>query len=177
AWAETASPNAATTPSRFIIESFSLPLDHRYPSIRLSGSGQKALVSGASIIPDFGPRALNPRRCRTRGAGNHLPLASQPPRTVRARSYPVPSDPDLSGDSNRAVGHVRVPADGRGAADRRTQPERRETERVRVRLPGVRGLAQPVRCSLLPDRDPVHRVRSRSGIPVPVGGKPGPYGL
>src|SRR3954462_14764979 len=39
-----------------------------------------------------------------------------------------------------------------------------------MRLPRVRGFAQPVRRALLPGRDPVHRLRSRSGVPVSLGG-------
>src|SRR6476659_3340786 len=41
-----------------------------------------------------------------------------------------------------------------------------------MRLPRVRGRAGRVRRPLLPGRDPVHRVRSRSGIPLSVGGQP-----
>src|SRR5689334_390342 len=41
-----------------------------------------------------------------------------------------------------------------------------------MRLPRVRGRARRVRRPLLPGRDPVHRLRPRSGIPVPVGGQP-----
>src|SRR5690606_13463546 len=43
-----------------------------------------------------------------------------------------------------------------------------------MRLSRVRGSAQPVRRALLPDRDPVHRVRPRSRVPVSVGGQPRP---
>src|SRR3954470_21164292 len=39
-----------------------------------------------------------------------------------------------------------------------------------MRLPGVRGRPRRVRRPLLPGRDPVHRVRPRSGVPVPMGG-------
>src|SRR3954462_10618129 len=41
-----------------------------------------------------------------------------------------------------------------------------------MRLPGVRGRPRRIRRPLLPGRDPVHRVRPRSGVPVPVGGQP-----
>src|SRR6476620_9637973 len=41
-----------------------------------------------------------------------------------------------------------------------------------MRLPRVRGCARRVRRALLPGRDPVHRLRPRSGLPVPVGGQP-----
>src|SRR5947209_14109134 len=41
-----------------------------------------------------------------------------------------------------------------------------------MRLPGVRGRARRVRRALLSGRDPVHRLRPRGGIPVPVGGEP-----
>src|SRR5689334_13394267 len=41
-----------------------------------------------------------------------------------------------------------------------------------MRLPGVRGRSRRVRCALLPGRNPVHRFRPRSGVPVPVGGQP-----
>src|SRR4029079_10463 len=41
-----------------------------------------------------------------------------------------------------------------------------------MRLPGLRGRPRPVRRPLLSGRDPVHRVRPRSGIPIPVGSQP-----
>src|SRR3954462_13990412 len=41
-----------------------------------------------------------------------------------------------------------------------------------MRLPGVRGRPRRVRRALLPGRDPVHRVRPRGRVPVPVGGQP-----
>src|SRR4051812_33777438 len=41
-----------------------------------------------------------------------------------------------------------------------------------MRLPGVRRRPRRVRRALLFGRDPVHRVRPRSGVPVPVGGQP-----
>src|SRR4051794_8856206 len=39
-----------------------------------------------------------------------------------------------------------------------------------MRLPGLRGQPRRVRRPLLPRRDPVHRLRSRGGFPVPLGG-------
>src|SRR6476469_8415829 len=41
-----------------------------------------------------------------------------------------------------------------------------------MRLPRVRGCQGRVRRPLLSRRDPVHRLRSRSGLPVPLGGQP-----
>src|SRR6476620_5673362 len=41
-----------------------------------------------------------------------------------------------------------------------------------MRFPGVRGRPRRVRRPLLPRRHPVHRLRPRSGVPVPVGGQP-----
>src|ERR1043165_6858536 len=41
-----------------------------------------------------------------------------------------------------------------------------------MRLPGLRGQPRPVRRPLLPGRDPVHRVRHRGGLSVPLGGQP-----
>ena len=48
---------------------------------------------------------------------------------------------------------------------------RREALAVRVRLRGVRGRAHEVRRALLPRRDPVHPVRPRDRLPLPVGGR------
>src|SRR4051794_26186535 len=39
-----------------------------------------------------------------------------------------------------------------------------------MRLSRVRGQPRAVRRALLPDRDPVHRLRSRSRLPLPLGG-------
>src|SRR6476469_5470198 len=41
-----------------------------------------------------------------------------------------------------------------------------------MRLPRVRGRPSRVRRPLLPSRDPVHRLRPRGGVPVPLGGQP-----
>src|SRR5206468_4668082 len=41
-----------------------------------------------------------------------------------------------------------------------------------MRLPGVRGCPRGVRRPLLSGRDPVHRFRPGSRLPVPVGGQP-----
>src|SRR6185437_12830804 len=41
-----------------------------------------------------------------------------------------------------------------------------------MRLSRVRGRPSRVRCPLLPGRHPVHRLRSRSGVPVPLGREP-----
>src|SRR3954454_17419271 len=41
-----------------------------------------------------------------------------------------------------------------------------------MRLPRVRGRPRRVRRALLSRRDPVHRIRPRSGLPVPLGGEP-----
>src|SRR5438477_8841021 len=41
-----------------------------------------------------------------------------------------------------------------------------------MRLPRVRRRPRRVRRPLLPGRDPVHRLRPRSGVPLPVGGEP-----
>src|SRR5438034_9649404 len=41
-----------------------------------------------------------------------------------------------------------------------------------MRLPSLRGRPRRVRRALLSRRDPVHRVRSGSGVPVPLGGQP-----
>src|SRR6478672_8963800 len=38
-----------------------------------------------------------------------------------------------------------------------------------MRFPGVRGQPRPVRCALLSGRDPVHRVRHRGGLSLPLG--------
>src|SRR3954462_11456921 len=40
-----------------------------------------------------------------------------------------------------------------------------------MRLPGLRGQPRPVRRALLPRRDPVHHLRPRSGLPLPLGGQ------
>src|SRR6185369_2754298 len=40
-----------------------------------------------------------------------------------------------------------------------------------MRLPRVRGCARRVRRPFLPGRDPLHRFRPRSGVPLPVGRK------
>src|SRR5437879_6321797 len=39
-----------------------------------------------------------------------------------------------------------------------------------MRLRAVRGRADALRCALLPGRHPVHHLRPRSRLPVPVGG-------
>src|SRR4051812_48836234 len=39
-----------------------------------------------------------------------------------------------------------------------------------MRFRSLRRCAAPVRCALLPGLDPVHHLRSRSGVPVPLGG-------
>src|SRR5687767_1662866 len=39
-----------------------------------------------------------------------------------------------------------------------------------MRVPGLRGQPGPVRRALLPRRDPVHHLRHRGGVPVPLGG-------
>src|SRR5207248_658118 len=41
-----------------------------------------------------------------------------------------------------------------------------------MRLPRVRGCPRRVRCPLLPGGDPVHRLRPRSSVPLPLGGQP-----
>src|SRR6476660_2171780 len=41
-----------------------------------------------------------------------------------------------------------------------------------MRLPGLRGCARRVRRPFLPRRHPVHRLRPRGRLPVPVGGQP-----
>src|SRR5258706_13429642 len=38
-----------------------------------------------------------------------------------------------------------------------------------MRIPRLRRLAQPVRCAFLSGSDSVHHLRSRSGVPVPMG--------
>jgi NADH-quinone oxidoreductase subunit A len=45
-------------------------------------------------------------------------------------------------------------------------PNAEKLNRVRMRLPRVRGPAQPVRRPVLSGRDPVHHLRSGSGVPV-----------
>src|SRR5262249_9164326 len=82
----------------------------------------------------------------------------------------ISADPDLPDHRARPVLGLRLPANGRRPPDRCAQPERREAERVRVRLPRLRGPAQPVRRALLPGGNPVHRLRPRGGVPVPLGG-------
>src|SRR5438067_2030773 len=44
-----------------------------------------------------------------------------------------------------------------------------------MRFPGVRGRPRRVRRPFLPGRHPVHRVRPRNRVPVPVGGEPRLY--
>src|SRR5687767_15088442 len=39
-----------------------------------------------------------------------------------------------------------------------------------MRVPGLRGQPGPVRRALLPRRDPVHHLRHRGGVPLPLGG-------
>src|SRR6185503_4966772 len=46
-----------------------------------------------------------------------------------------------------------------------------------MRLSGLRRQPRAVRRALLPDRHPVHRVRPRSRVPVPVGGVAGRHRL
>src|SRR5438046_5233973 len=41
-----------------------------------------------------------------------------------------------------------------------------------MRFSRVRGRSRGVRCPLLPGRDPLHRIRPRSGFPLPLGGQP-----
>src|SRR5215470_2130985 len=55
-------------------------------------------------------------------------------------------------------------------ADRAEQARQRKARAVRVRLRGVRGRADEVRCALLPGRDLVHPVRPRDRVPLSVGG-------
>src|SRR3954454_7076147 len=42
-----------------------------------------------------------------------------------------------------------------------------------MRVPGLRGQPRPVRRPLLPRRHPVHRLRPRGGLPLPLGRHPG----
>src|SRR5690606_13238183 len=70
AWAGSARASAATAASRFIIERFSLPSIVDASGLRLLGVTQKTPVRQTPVNPISGPKALNPKRCRTRGAGN-----------------------------------------------------------------------------------------------------------
>ena len=55
---------------------------------------------------------------------------------------------------------------------RRLQAARpREAVGLRMRLQRLRRRAHEVRRALLPGRDPVHHLRSRGGLPVPLGGR------
>ena len=51
-------------------------------------------------------------------------------------------------------------------------PGSREAVVLRMRLRAVRGRPRPVRRAVLPGRHPVHHLRPRGGVPVPVGGEP-----
>ena len=58
---------------------------------------------------------------------------------------------------------------GRAVPGRLQQPRSREAVGLRVRLQRLRRRAHEVRRALLPRRDPVHHLRPRSRVPVPVG--------
>src|SRR5690606_18436852 len=74
-------------------------------------------------------------------------------RTTRAG--PIPADPAVPDRGHRD----RRCADPRRPRARTPQSGRPEAVALRVRLRGVRGRAHEVRRALLPDRDPVHRLR------------------
>ncbi len=57
------------------------------------------------------------------------------------------------------------------------RPQADKNSRLRVRLRGVRGRAHAVRRALLPDRDPVHHLRSRNRVRVSVGDRVQQLGL
>ncbi|CAN0390003.1 unnamed protein product, partial [Phaeothamnion confervicola] len=78
----------------------------------------------------------------------------------------VSSDPAVPGPCDRAVR-----GDGRRLPDRRPPAARcGKTLRLRMRLRGLRRRAAQVRRALLPRRHPVHHLRPRGRVPVPVGG-------
>src|SRR5262245_63160924 len=53
---------------------------------------------------------------------------------------------------------------------RAAQARQREARAVRVRVRGVRGRAHEIRRALLPGRDPLHPVRPRDRVSLPLGG-------
>src|SRR6185503_661518 len=71
-------------------------------------------------------------------------------------------------DRARAVADVAWPADRSMAGE--GEERRAETVALRMRLRSLRRQPHEIRRALLPRRHPVHRVRSRDRVPVPMGG-------
>ena len=82
------------------------------------------------------------------------------------------ADPAVPRRRPGVVRGLRGVADAGLAADRHAQARPDKLSEYECGFPGVRGRRAAVRRALLSGRDPVHRVRSRGGLPLSVGGQP-----
>ena len=106
------------------------------------------------------------QRAPALAAPEHLRKTRHDQRCLRyAAAARVPADRGLP---RRRPGHRRGAAGG-AVPDRGPQSRSGEGLRLRVRLQRLRRRAHEVRRALLPGVDPVHHLRPRGGVPVPVG--------